>query len=354
MDISAIDTLEAIIDGDTVVPGMNFVLPAGIGKTQYYNPSTKACTPDYTKAANQIIIYPACYSSGSGKFLIPSSADMMWYYDDPNTTAAQILAAKGGAIADKYKTLFQKTTYTVNNQTFPALKIIGNLAAADSLNDVSIYFKSKFNDMEITCHGTIAIKESVGSLFDILINCVNEDGVNDTVIDNDSEYLVLTASLQDSGLDMAATGSWGWKKATSGGLVTVSHVPGVTELSNTNKTLKLYDGAIEGTEEYFACVTHNGVTYQKGIQVSDTHDPFYINIGRNQASNMVKESDTIVYTPSVLARSSRAVQAGWSFSFTLRDNSGNTVRSATAQTFQVTGSEVHAKAGLITHIIARK
>ena len=35
MDISAIDTLEAIIDGDTVVPGMNFVLPAGIGKTQY-------------------------------------------------------------------------------------------------------------------------------------------------------------------------------------------------------------------------------------------------------------------------------------------------------------------------------
>lgn len=78
---------------------------------------------------------------------------------------------------------------------------------------------------------------------------------------------------------MAATGSWGWKKATSGGLVTVSHVPGVTELSNTNKTLKLYDGAIEGTEEYFACVTHNGVTYQKGIQVSDTHDPFILILG---------------------------------------------------------------------------
>lgn len=49
MDISAIDTLEAIVDGDTIVPGMNFVLPSGVGKTQYYNPSTKVCTPDYSK-----------------------------------------------------------------------------------------------------------------------------------------------------------------------------------------------------------------------------------------------------------------------------------------------------------------
>lgn len=49
MDISAIDTLEAIVDGDTIVPGMNFVLPSGVGKTQYYNPSTKVCTPDYSQ-----------------------------------------------------------------------------------------------------------------------------------------------------------------------------------------------------------------------------------------------------------------------------------------------------------------
>ncbi len=41
MNISQIDTLEAIIDGDTIVPGMSFVLPAGVGTTQYYNPSTK-------------------------------------------------------------------------------------------------------------------------------------------------------------------------------------------------------------------------------------------------------------------------------------------------------------------------
>ena len=34
MNISAIDALEAIVDGDTIVPGMNFVLPSGVGTTQ--------------------------------------------------------------------------------------------------------------------------------------------------------------------------------------------------------------------------------------------------------------------------------------------------------------------------------
>lgn len=355
MNISAIDALEAIVDGDTIVPGMNFVLPTGVGKTQYYNPSTKACTPDYTKPANQIILYPYCYSSNSGKYLVPSSEQMMWYLNDPDSSSAQILTTKGGAVASKYADMFELTTYTVNNQTFPALKVIGNLASADNLNDVVIYFKSVFGDMEITCHGDIAVKESVGNMFDILINCVNEDGISDTVIDNNSETLTLTASLQDSGADVAATGSWSWMRATATGLVAVSHVAGVTELSNGNKTLKLYEGAIEGTEEYFAVVTHNGTTYRKGIQVCDTHDPYYINIGRSQAGNLVKQEATVTYTPQVLARSSRTVQSGWAFSFVLRDNTGNTIRSGSSiTTFNVTGEEVHENGGLNVHISASK
>lgn len=354
MDISAIDTLEAIVDGDTIVPGMNFVLPAGVGKTQYFNPSTGQCTPDYTKAANQPTLYPACYSSNLGSFVLPDMNSFMWYLNDPGSASAQILAAPGGAVAAKFATKFQKTTYTVNNKTYPALKIIGNLASAGSLNDAVIYFKGTFNGMEVTCHGDIGVKESVGNLFDILINCVNEDGVNDTVIDNDSEYLVLTASLQDSGATVQASGAWSWLRATAAGLVAVTHTAGVTELSNGNRTLKLYDPAVEGTEEYFASVVHNSVTHRKGIQVSDTHDPFYINIGRSTPSNMVKEGDTVVYRPSVLARSSRAGQTGWSFTFTLRDHNGNTVKTATGTSLTVTGAEVMEKGGLNVHIIATK
>lgn len=352
MNISAIDALEAIVDGDTIVPGMNFVLPSGVGTTQYYNPSTGKCTPHYPDTP--IVLYPYCYSSSTGKFLVPSSKDMMWYLNDPDSSSSQILTAKGGSVADKFKDRFEVTTYTVNNQTFPALKIKGNLASADNLNDVVIYFKSTFNDMEVTCHGDISVKESVGDIFDILINCMNESGVADTVIDNSSEYLVLSASLQNCGEDVSATGTWSWMRATSSGLVAVSHVAGVSELSADAKTLKLFDGAIEGTEEYFACVTHNGTAYKKGIQVCDTHDPYYINVGRSQAGNLVKQSDTVTYTPQVLARSTRAVQSGWSFSFVLRDNDGSVIRSSSGTTFSVEGAEVHEYGGLNIHISASK
>ena len=243
----------------------------------------------------------------------------------------------------------------MNGQTFPALKIIGNLASADSLNDVKIYCKAKYNGLEVLCQGTIGIKETVGDLFDILINCVNEEGINDTVIDNDSEYLVLTAGFQNAGVSVAPTGAYTWKKVAASGLVTVSHVAGVTELSNSNKTLKLYDGAVEGTEEYFCCVTHNGVEYMSGIQVSDTHDPYYILIGRSSQSNLVKQGESVTYRPSVIARSTRVVQTGWTFSFRVLDNQGVTMKtSSNAASFTVTGEEVHSYNGTNVHITATK
>ena len=78
-------------------------------------------------------------------------------------------------MTEEWSGIFIKTSYTVNNQTFPALKIVGNLASADSLNDIKIFCKAKYNGMEVQCNGVIGIKETVGSLFDILINCVNEE-----------------------------------------------------------------------------------------------------------------------------------------------------------------------------------
>ncbi len=355
MNISAIDTLEAIVDGDTIVPVMNYVLPSGVGRTQYYNPSTGVCTPDYSKSGNQITLYPGFYSSNQGRYVVPDMGNVQWYLDNPDSDSAAILDGANGNVKAAYSSLFAKTTFTVNGQTFPALKIIGNLASADSLNDVVIYFKSTYGGITVSCHGDISIKESVGSLFDILINCVNEDGVNDTVIDNDSEYLVLTQTLQDSGADVVASGSYSWMRSTASGLVAVTHVAGVSELGDSGKRLKLYDGAIGGTEEYFACVVHNGTTYRKGIQVSDTHDPYYINIGRSAASNLVKRSETVTYTPQVLARSSRTVQSGWSFSFTLRDNNGDTVRSASNTTsFSVTGEELAERGQMSVQITATK
>lgn len=349
---SAIDALEAIVDGDTIVPGMNFVLPSGVGTTQYYNPSTGQCTPNYKD--KPIMLYPYCYSSSTGRFLVPSSEQMMWYMGNPEAASSQILTAKGGAVADAYKDRFELTTYTVNNQTFPALKVKGNLASAQNLNDVTIYFRSTFNGMEVTCHGSISIKESVGDMFDILINCVNEDGLSDTVIDNDTECLILQPMLLNCGEPVSPSGSWGWKRATSSGLENLQYINGIIELAGADG-IRIFHGAVEGTEEFFACVEHNGATYRKGIQVCDTHDPYYINVGRSQAGNLVRQSDTVTYTPQVLSRSGNTVQSGWEFSFVARDNEGNVVlQSSKVSTFSVEGSLVHEHGGLNIHISASK
>lgn len=356
MNISAIDSLVAIVDGDTIVPGIGYVMPSGAkSTTQYYNPSTKVCTPDYTKTANQIIIYPENYSSLNGKFIQPDANSEQWYYKNPDSDTAKILDGNGGSVLSKYSALFQKTTYQVNNMTFPALKIIGNLASADNLSDVNIYCVCTCNGMAVTSRATFPLKQSVGDAFEVVINSINESGVNDTVIDNDSEYLVLNADFQNAGVTVSPTGTWSWKKLTKDGIVAVSHVAGVTELSNSNKTLKLFDAGVSGTEEYFAVVTHNSQTYMKGQTVSDTHDPYYINIGRNTKSNLVKKGETVTYTPTVLDRSSRTVQSGWAFSFVAFDNSNTTKQSSSnATSFSVTGDNIATWLGCHVQITASK
>lgn len=356
MDISAIDTLEAIVDGDTIVPGMGYVMPSGTkSTTQYYNPSTKNCTPNYTKSENQIILYPENYSSLEGKFIKPADASWQWFYKNPESDEAKILDAPGGNIVAKFSSLFAKTTYEVNNITYPALKIIGNLASSDNLTDANIYCKCTCNGIDVLSKGVISIKQSVGDAFEVVINTVNEQGANDTVIDNDNEYLVMTADFENAGLSVNPTGSYSWKKLTSSGLIDISNVSGVTEISNSGKTLKLFDAAVSGTEEYFAVVTHNSQTYMKGQMVSDTHDPYYINPGRNLKSNMIKKTDTVIYTPAVLNRSTRAVQTGWTFSFSAIDNAGTTKQSASGATsFTITGENVHSWNGCNTHITAHK
>lgn len=359
MYISAIDTLQAIVDGDTIVPGMNFVLPTGIGRTLYYNPSTHAFTPDYADLSTKIKVYPHNYSSGTGRFLVPDAGQYQWYLNAPGVASAAILTSQGGStVVEKFRSIFRATTVTLTGQTFPALELIGCPADANDLNDVTLYFVGKFGGIEVTSHGEFPVRESVGDIFEVIINSVSGDGSGhtidgDTVIDNDAEWLQLTASLANRGVSVLE-GTYTWWRVTASGMQQVTHQAGITEISNNGKTLKLYDGAVEGTEEYFAKVVYNNNNYWGGIQVSDTHDPYFINIGRSQASNLVKDGDTVTYTPTVLKREGNVVQTGWTFTFTLRDNDKNVIRSATAATFSVTHAELLQYGELTTHITANK
>lgn len=351
-NLSAIETLEAYQDGDVIIPGMGVALAAGQGLKQYFNPSTGKCTPDWTIAANQPTIYPQSYSSSLGAFVVPDTEGMQWYYNNPETDTAAILDGSG-AVKASFADRFQKTTYTVNGKVFTALKIIGNLAASGSVNDKVLYFKSMFAGKLVTCKVVIPVEESVGSAFDVVVNVVNEAGVSDSVIDNDTEYLVLNSYLQDAGNPVEPT-SYAYERLTAAGYVTVTHVPGVTELSNGGKTLKVFESAVDGIEEYAAVLGYGGKSYRRSVALADTHDPYYIVMGRNTDSPLIKSDQTVTYTPSVRRRSDQAVQTGWAFSYLTYKHDGTTVGNASGASFSIPGSTVEANKGINVKITANK
>ncbi len=362
MNISAIDTLECIADGDTIVPGMSFALPVGVGTTQYYNPSDNSVTPSYS-AANPVIIYPTCYSSGKGVFIEPDANSWQWYLNSPQSEENRILDSAGSSTSRDAR--FVAGTYTTGttttSNTFPCLKIVGNIASDKNLSDTLIYCTFTYNGLKVTCHGTISVKETTGELYNVLINCVNSENVSDTIIDNDTEYLVLTAYLQNNGVTVSdASGAVKWLRATPEGSTVVENETGVHEISKTGNTkltddrLVLYDAAVEGVEEYFAEITYNGVTYRGGIQVSDIHDPYYIEIGRNLTSSLVKESEEVVYTPSVINRSTGKAESGWAFTFLATDHNGYSYQQSSVTTFKVSGADIKKYGKICVHISATK
>jgi hypothetical protein len=363
--ISAIDTLEAIVDGDTIVPGMSYKSPSGIGLTQFYNPQTGNITPKFKD--NNIILYPTCYSSNQGKYLAPDAYTYQWYYNNPESEDAAILETTGGSkVKSAFTGLFNVTTYTSSGVTYPALVIVGEIAAATQLGDVNIYFKGTFNNIEVTTHATISVKTTVGDAVEIVIQSVSVDANGneqdqDTVLDYNGESLKLTAYLTNNGevtKDTVAS-RWKWYRMVKGELTQVSNVTGVTEISAN--VIRLYDTAIEGTEEYFAeYTTDDSQVYRQGIQVSDIHDPYYINIGRSVTSNLVRKTDAdIVYTPKVINRNTgqEDTTKTWTFNFSATDAKGDplngVINHSDTNKVNVTAANVATYGQIIIYISAK-
>lgn len=367
MNISAIDVLELIDDGDTVVPGMTFALPEGVGTTQYFNPSTNKVTPDYAQlhdSGTPIRIYPTCYSSRKGAFIQPDTDTVKWYLNSTASEENRILPS-GGTENDTSHALstderFEISTYSVSGNTYPCLVIKGNLASTTNLTDVLIYCQFTYNNLTITCHATISVKETTGDLYQVLISSISENGMSDTVIDNEGEWLRLTAYLQLNGETVKdVSGTFNWLRATTTGNEVVSHVAGKTAISTQdgssvkNNVLTLYESGVQGVEEYFAEIAYGNTTYRGSIQVSDVREPYYIEIGRNLVSSFVKESQTVVYTPSVYQRKNGQIDSGWSFTFRCTDDNDFSQQES-GDSFEVSGQKVKQYGTLHVHITATK
>lgn len=345
--IYAVESLESYVDGDTIMPdtGYSFVT-AGQAAEQYYNPSTQACTPDWSNAANQFIIYPRPFSSLQAKHVAPDSVGMQWYAN--SITDAGAILDSNGAVKSSWASKVQKTTIEADGVTYPALKVIGNFASSSNLNTTNLYFVSTCNGITVTCKFPIYLRESTGDAFDINVTALN----GDFVIDNDTDKIVVTAGFSNAGVAVSLDASaWSFKKSTDAGLVNVSNVVGVTEINGN--VLTLYDGAVEGQEEYYACATYNGKTYMKGFVTSDTHDPYYIDKGKSQAGTILKESENMTYTPKVRKRSDNSEVTGYYFKFTMRTNAGVVIDSdSNVASHTVTGTTVKTNKGVTVQISA--
>lgn len=324
MSISQIDNLYAFDDGDTLTPAMGIVWENGetnLGLQQYWNPSTeKVIATDFS--LHHVSLFPRPYSSKQGSIVVPETEGQQWYYNNPDSETAAILDDDGN-VKTKFAGMFAKTTIEQNGKTFPALKIIGNLATKEDHTDKYIYYKSTWSGREIMCQQLIPIQESVGESYKVLVSVTGEDGSGDNVLSNDNDWVQLTGALQRAGLDVSGA-TYKWQKLVSGDWQNLSTVESLQEVNGA--VLKLYNAGVEGTELFRCVALYNSVEYYGLQEVSDVHDPFYIEINRSQPSQFISVGQTVSYDPKVYERSTGKLASGtWTFTYTFKDKNGNSV-----------------------------
>jgi hypothetical protein len=322
MQLSQIKNLYAFDDGDTLTPGMGIIIDAGYGLQQYWNPTKEeVIATDFTK--HPATLYPQPYSTKLGSIVVGQTEGQQWYYNNISSEAGIL---QDGAVKAKFASLFQKTTVTMNGKTFPALKIIGNLATKDDHTDKYIYYQSTYEGQQFTCQQLIPIQASVGDTYDILLSTEGPDGTGDNVLSNDVDYVKYTANLQLAGQSVASGVTYAWQHMEGNAWKDITaSVEGMIEVSGN--TLKVFNTYVNGVDVFRSVATYNGKTYYKGFEVSDIHDPFYIDPGCNIAGDAVRKGETVTFSPAVYDRSSGedVTSDGWTFSYTLMKRSDKTV-----------------------------
>ena len=129
--LSRIHNLYSFEDGDHIDARMGVSIDTGYGLTQYWDTNRNAVlNTDFTK--HPATLYPFPYSSMRGQYIVPETQGQQWYYNNPDAENAGILD-EAGKVKSTYKSLFEATTIIIGGVTYPALKIIGNLATAADL-----------------------------------------------------------------------------------------------------------------------------------------------------------------------------------------------------------------------------
>ena len=343
MEFSCVRQLFSYDNGDTITPGMGVQIDAGYGLSQFWDISKGRVTnTDFTQ--HPATIFPQAYSSKQGKFVVPESGD--WYYGSPSGTPLTFDAA-GNCTTAGLASTFKLTTVAQNGLTFPALKIIGNLASESMLTDKCIYYTGMYNNLKFTCQQLITIQVSSADSYDVLLSVQGADGTGDDVLSNDNDWVRLTPMLQRAGTPVTSGVSYSWQRMVSDNWQNITSQAGVYEIDATTRSLKVYNAAVEGVENFRCVATCNGKTYYKTREITDVHDPYYI-VDHCTCTDSVNEGETATFTPKVMDRASNQVDTAhaWTFLYTtVKLPSGEVVKFGTGSSYSLTYDDIQNAGG---------
>lgn len=349
MEITAIKQLYGFEDGDTVTPGMGVQIADGHGLQQYYNPTDFSVSEtDFSRFP--AILFPQPYSGKLGRIIVPSTQGQQWYYNNIADSAG--ILDSNGNVKSAFQSIFEKTTVTLNGQTFPALKIKANLVGPNQtdVTDKRIYYVSTYRGMQITCQQVIPVMSSVGDAYAVLLSCIGESGSGDNVLSSDNDWVQFTALLQLAGSTVQGA-TCQFQKLSGSTWVNLSNQTGVTEISNN--VIKIYDAAVSGVEMFRAVMTYGGETYTKTFEVSDIHDPFYVMDGCSILGDTIRPGERATFTPKVYRRDTGDEVTGFSFSYVILKRSDSSVITQ-FDVSQLTYDNIVSVDGVIVRTIATR
>lgn len=351
MEITAIKNLFSFEDGDHITPAMGVDIDDGYGLHQYYNPTTgNVEQTDF--AQHPALLYPQGYSTKLGRIVVPSQTGYQWYYNNISDNSG--ILDSSGNVKSAYSSLFEKATKTLNGSTFPALRIKGNLVSAQ-LNDYTdkyIYFVGQYQGRQYTCQQQIPIHASAGDVYDLILSVTGEDGTGDNVLSNDNDWVEYSAYLQLSGSPVSGA-SYAFQRLVNGAWQNIQGTQGLVEIPSNSNKIKIYQAYVEGVETFRVCATLGTKTYYKTFEVTDIHDPLYIDDGCNINGDFVKPGETATFNPKVLRRDNGQEETGFTFSYILIKRSDNSVITDLTVA-QLTYDNINLKGGIAVRISASR
>lgn len=278
---------------------------------QEYEGTTSEVTaiyPDFE--TTQPELYFVCTSSRVSEGV--ATPDAMSYYFNDSAISFDSSGVSTGIFAGYFERI-----YPNGDQLYYGLKILKNIvelsgfASATILMVATVSYSTQSDTIQASY--PISISQSTGSSYKVTITAGD---TNNFVISDKSGSCILKAMAYQGGVELTQNLSYVWEKMGDSGWETLT--------TSTSQTLTVSASDINTYGEYRVTISRSGSAIGSDIQgVMDTSDPYEIQANAVPADMSIEaESDTVVFTPTVVTRGTNTQAMSTLFYFVSRDSSG--------------------------------